>query len=80
MKLEQEVKSLRSTSKKQEKTILSLKMGKTGSGRGPSTKTWSSYSRPYQSTKRKQMVTEIKAALTVCDEHFVPISVDFEKC
>ena len=28
--------------------------------------------------KRKQMVTEIKAALTVCDEHFVPISVDIE--
>ena len=77
--LKQEVKSLRTTTKKQEKNILSLKMGKTGNGRGSSSKCWSSYSREHRIVKRKQIVTDMKAAaLTVCDKHFIPISMDIE--
>jgi hypothetical protein len=74
--LKKEVKALTDVTKKQAKTIVSLTTGKSVPRR-PS-KSWNSYSASYRCVKRKSIATGIKAALSVCDQHFVPLSVDVE--
>lgn len=74
--LMKQLQSLDKVSKDQARTIVSLKTGKERSYK--SSRDWSSYSRSHQSVKRKNMITEVKAALSTCDSHFIPISVDVE--
>ena len=74
-----EVKQLRKVSTDQARTIVSLKAGRRENSRTSSSKNWSSYSRMQQSRKRKRLLDDVKAALSVCDSsHFVPVSVDME--
>ena len=74
-----EVKQLRKVSTNQARTIVSLKAGRSENSHTSSSKNWSSYSRMQQSRKRKRLLDDVKAALSVCDSsHFVPVSVDME--
>ena len=74
--LKKEVKSLKNVTIQQARTIVSLKTGKSPHRR--SSKRWSSYSSCHRSVKRKTVVSEIKASLSVCDDHFRPLTVDVE--
>ena len=73
-----EVKNLRAVSKEQARAIVCLKTGKSEKSRGSSSKNWSEYCPSHRSVKKKQLVTGIKAALSACDEHFSPLSVDIQ--
>jgi hypothetical protein len=73
--LKKQVLSLGKVSKKQAKTIVALKTGKSRIHR--SSKQWSSYNRSHRSVKRKSLVNGVKAALSFCnDENFIPLAVD----
>ena len=77
-KFEKEVKSLRSSNKKQMKIIVKLKTGKSLKCRGSSRKQWTDYSRQQRHQKKKDLVTGIQAALSFCDDCFRPCSVELE--
>jgi hypothetical protein len=68
--LKNEVKALRTISTEQAKAIVSLKTNRGGGTgvRGSSSRCWSSYSVPHRSVKRKRLVTEMKTALSFCDD------------
>ena len=73
-RLENEVKTLKKANKKLTKQIIY------GSsiGRGPSTRTWQSYSRQQQLNKKKKMASELKSTLEICEQHFKAHSIEVE--
>ena len=78
-KLECEVKTLKSTTKKQAKVIARLKTGRKENSRGSSFKSWSQYSRQQQYNKRKSLASSIQGAVSFFeDEGFKPYSVEVE--
>ena len=78
-KLEHEVKTLKSATKKQAKVIARLKTGREENSRGSSSKTWSQYSRQQQYNKRRNLAGGIQGALSFCEEEgFKPCSVEVE--
>lgn len=84
MKLESESKSLKKDmkiladiTKQRMNTIVSLQTGKHITCRQTS-KSWSTYSAAHRCVKRKSIAENIKAAMSVVDEHFVPLSVDIQ--
>ena len=70
-----ENENLHTVTKKQAKTIVSLKTGKKGYR---SSKQWSDYNRAYRSVKKKQVVSGMRAALSIHDEQFTTLSVEVE--
>lgn len=78
-KLECEVKTLKSTTKKQAKVIARLKTGRKENSRGSSSETWSQYSRQQHYNKRRNLASGIQGALSFCEkEGFKPCSVEVE--
>lgn len=74
-RLENEVETLKTANKKLTKQIIY------GSsiGRGPSTRTWQSYSRQQQYNKKKTMVSKLRSALEICrEQHFKAHSIEVE--
>ena len=74
-RLENEVETLKKANKKLTKqTIYGSSIG-----RGPSTRTWQSYSRQQQLNKKKKMASELKSTLEICGEqHFKAHSIEVE--
>ena len=78
-KLENEVKVLRKTAKKQAKVIARLRTGRLENSRGSSSKSWLQYSRQQRYNKKKDLAKNIQSALSFCeDEGFKPCSVEVE--
>ena len=75
--LKKEVRTLADITKQQMNTIVSLQTGKDITRRQTS-KSWSTYSAAHRCVKRKSIAENIKAAMSVVDEHFVPLSVDIQ--
>lgn len=71
LSLKKEVKALNDITNQQAKTIVSLQTGNSVACR-------STPSSAHRSVKRKSIATDLKAALSVCDPHFVPVSVEVE--
>ena len=78
-KLESEMRTVLSTTKKQAKRIARLSTGRKANSRGSSSKPWSQYTRQQWYNKRKSLVGSIQGALSVCeDEGFKARSVELE--
>ena len=67
--------TLDNITKKQADTIVCLQTGRPERRRGTS-KTWSQYSRQHQSQKKKMLAANVQAALSFCEEHWVPASLE----
>ena len=50
-------------------------MGKSESGRGNSSKSWTSYSRQHQTIKRKHLVADIKNVVSSCSTQLEPLTM-----
>lgn len=76
--LQKQVKCFGTVSRRQARTITALRLGRNEKASRTSSKNWSDYSRAHQSVKRKQIVAEMKAALSSSDQHFMPVSIEVE--
>ena len=73
--LKAELKTLKADQQKTERSLSRLRMGKSESGRGNSSKSWTNYSRQHQTIKRKQLVADIKNVVSSCSTQLEPLTM-----